>query len=454
MIAQNACNILFLKEIYYNKTYIWDRLLTYLLVRLRINRETQSKRLKNRIFWKEADPFWRLVYLAEIFSEDQSPLPSEPSSILLPKEQSLLCSRRSSVASLSHYPRTGQDRNVPFAQTQWRLPISDGTASLSEPDNAATVSFAHGAVGTGPIEKTARPNIVDDDRQAQCSSENHLRSRLDGSTVVRKTGIGGHRVQSGQERPAVVSSLAVFQRYHQGLLAGGAATRRCAHCHRRNRTSPGGFRQDPFLRQTQNYQGRQGVLRPQNCRISGIQEGAFCHRCPNDQAGQKETSGPDLQHLHLRHRNLGVYLPADQMEKGVSFYRGPSADSRGAVGTADAFFFGEIQLSGDGHESQDQSAQRLEVLQRPSRNRVDHQRTEGGLSAGEDPDEAFCGQRGIFSSAALRLQSCQLVQKALSAEGVSEVDAEKLTGSDSSGARRTDKARKQTDPQVPGELLE
>ena len=245
----------------------------------------------------------------------------------------------------------------------------------------------------------------------------------------------------------------MLQRPDQGLLAGGTPSRRCAYRHRRGRTSPGGFRQDPPLRQNQNYQRRQGILRSQDARISGIAEGAFCRRRPNDQAGQKETFGPDLQDLHLRHRNLGVYLPADQMEESVSFHRDPSADSRGAVGTADAFFFGEIQLSGDRHESQDQSAQCLEVLQRSGRDRVDHQGTEGGLPVGEDPDGVFCGQRCVFSSAAFRLQSGELVQTALSTEGVSENDAEKLTDANPSGAGRADQDRKQTNPEVPGELL-
>jgi hypothetical protein len=125
----------------------------------------------------------------------------------------------------------------------------------------------------------------------------------------------------------------------------------------------------------------------------------------------------------------------------------------GAVGPADAFFFGEIQLSGDRHGSPDQSAQRLEVLQRSGRDRVDHQRAEGGLPVGQNPDEVFCGQRGVFSSTVVRLQSGQLVQTALFAEGVSETDAEKLAGTDSSGAQRTDPDGKQTDPEVPSELL-
>jgi len=150
MIAHKACNILFSNELYYNKTYLSERLLTYLLVRLRINRETQSKRLKNRIFREESDPLWRPVSFAEIFSEAQSPLPSEPSSLLLPKEQSLLCGRRSSSSSLSHYPRAGANRNVPSPQAQRRLPIYDGTAGLPQPDHAATVSFAPGPDGAEP----------------------------------------------------------------------------------------------------------------------------------------------------------------------------------------------------------------------------------------------------------------------------------------------------------------
>jgi hypothetical protein len=453
MIPQNARNILFLKKLSYNKTYLSDRLLTYLLVRLRINRETQSKRLKNRIFREESDPFWRPISPPKIFSKDQSTLPSESSSVFLPTEQSLLYRRRSPGAFVSHHSRAGADRNVPSPQAQWRLPISDGIAGLSQSDHAATIPSAYGPDGAEPIEKTPQSVVVDDDPEARPSAENHFRSRLDGSAAVRKTGIGGYRVQSGQERPAVVSSFALFQRPNEGLLAGGAASRRHAHRHGRGRTSPGGFCQDSRLRQGQNCQGRQGILRPQDGRISGIEEGAFCDRRPLDQARQKEAFGPHLQDLHLRHRNLGVYLPADEMEEGVSFHRDPSADSRGAVGPADAFFFGEIQLSGDRHGSPDQSAQRLEVLQRSGRDRVDHQRAEGGLPVGQNPDEVFCGQRGVFSSTVVRLQSGQLVQTALFAEGVSETDAEKLAGTDSSGAQRTDPDGKQTDPEVPSELL-
>jgi len=195
MLAHNACNILFSNELYYNKIYLSERLLTYLLVRLRINLETQSKRLKNRIFRKESDSFWRLVSITKIFPENQSPLPSESSS----------------------------------SPTQWRLSISHRLASLSQSDDAATVPFAHGPVVAEPIKKTSRPNAVDDDLQTQRPPENHFRPRLYGSAAVWKTGNGDHRIQSGQKRPAVVSSLALFQRHHQGLLAGGTPSWRHAH---------------------------------------------------------------------------------------------------------------------------------------------------------------------------------------------------------------------------------
>jgi hypothetical protein len=89
MIAQNSQKSSRFKELWYSEAYFTNRLLTYFLIRLRIRHETQSQRLKDSFYRQEPNSLWSLVSPAEIFSENQSSLPSQPTSTIVSKKQSL-----------------------------------------------------------------------------------------------------------------------------------------------------------------------------------------------------------------------------------------------------------------------------------------------------------------------------------------------------------------------------
>ena len=95
----------------------------------------------------------------------------------------------------------------------------------------------------------------------------------------------------------------------------------------------------------------------------------------------------------------------------------------GTHGTTHPLFNGQVQLSGCCDKYETDPSQYVEVLQWPSCCGTDYQRTQGELSVRKNPNKTFFSQRGLFSYTFIFLQSHQLVQTALPANGVSKYDA-------------------------------
>jgi hypothetical protein len=169
------------KALWYNKQYFELSKLTCFLIRLRIKHETQSQTPKNSFYLQESDLLWRLISVAEIFSENQSSLPSQSKSFILSKEQPLKCYRGDFSASLSDHVRTGAHRNFSSAQTQWCVSISDGIAGISESDDIATFPFTHGSVSSQPIKEVSRQAAFPDDSETHLAQERYSRFRFHSS---------------------------------------------------------------------------------------------------------------------------------------------------------------------------------------------------------------------------------------------------------------------------------
>ena len=423
MISQNFLNCNNFSQFYYYNLHKSPCFLTYLLVRLRINDKTESKRIKNYIYKPKPDSFWRPLSSSEVLPENQSALPLKPEFKILPAEQSLQHCRRNSGASLSHHVGFGEDRNVSSPQAQWGLSVFDGHSCLSQSNHLKTLSSSDGAPGTSTIKKPSRQDPESDASKAKTPKKNHSRSRFNGSYSLWKARTGRDRLQSDEKRSEVLPSSSLFQRHHEGLLARGVAARRYSHLDGDHRSAAGIFFQDSHLGQSHHYQGRQRFLRPQDHRIFGIPENSVCRGSQGDQAHQEEAAFSLLPFIYFGFRRSRVFIPTHKMEKEISFYRDPPAHSGGAIRTTQSFFHGPIQLPGDGDKFKTQTHQCLEVLQRQGGGGADHQGTQSRLSLGKDSDKTLRRQRDLFSFAPFWVQSHQLVQTTLLAKGISEDDA-------------------------------
>jgi len=172
-----------------------------------------------------------------------------------------------------------------------------------------------------------------------------------------------------------------------------------------------------------HYPSRQGLLRPQDCGIFGIQESPFRHCCQTHKAYKEKIFNSILQEIFIRYRDCRVYVSTNRVEKGISFCGNKASYSRRPHRAAYPFLHWQIQLPDYCNKYEAQSSQYMEVLQWSSLCRTYYQRTKRGLPLCKNTDETFCSQRVLFSHPSVFLQSHKLVQTAMSTKGVSEHDA-------------------------------
>jgi len=79
--------------------------------------------------------------------------------------------RKKFYAPLSDHLGSGADRDISSAQTQWGVSISDGAAGVSESNDLATVSFAHGARSSRSFEKVARKDTFPHESETQAGQK-------------------------------------------------------------------------------------------------------------------------------------------------------------------------------------------------------------------------------------------------------------------------------------------
>lgn len=156
MIAQNSKNATEYAVFWYNEHYLRLMTLTYFLIRLTSDDKTQSKKLKNSVYWEKYNPFCWFIFTAKIFSKTQFTLLFIALYFILAKKQSLQHSRRNLSAFISHNIRAWTDRNFSYPQTQWSVSIYYRFAGISKSNNFKAFSFTAGINIPQQIKETSR----------------------------------------------------------------------------------------------------------------------------------------------------------------------------------------------------------------------------------------------------------------------------------------------------------
>ena len=163
---------------WYDIVHLRVIMLTYLLGRLRLCHEAQSKKLTNYLFWQTTDPLWWNIFVATICAKNQSSLSSLAIRSLLSTQQSIYYRRRDAGISLSHLFGHRTNRSHPPLKTQWSLPIPHWAAHVSNSNNLTALPASNGSRSPSPTQKTPRPLTVGNECKTQPSSTSNLRSGL------------------------------------------------------------------------------------------------------------------------------------------------------------------------------------------------------------------------------------------------------------------------------------
>ena len=416
-------------------------ILTYPFVRLRLCDETGSKEFTNQLFWPKINPLWRIIFASKVLPKDRPPFTPVPICSPASTEQSVYDRRGDAGVNLSHRSGIRTHRDHPSPKTKWGLPIPYGITRLPQPDYLEAFPLSDGSVSSPQVEDTPRSLSLFNDRGTQISNPGDLRSGLYGPRPLRPTGNGPGRIQSEKVGQAFLSPSSLFQWNHQRFLAWRTSPWRYSYGYRHSRTLGNLFHQITFLSQEHKYSSRQGFFRSQDYRIFGIPKSSFCDCRQVDQADKKKTLDPAIPQLFKRLTNLGVHLSANGMGKGIPFYSNQTPYPRRPNGTAKPFLHGQVLLAGPRNQYETHSSQWMEILQWSSLRRVDYQRTEGGLSLRENPNERFLSQQILFPHPFVRLQPHKLVQTTMLTCGVSKYDASDFKIAATSNSRGTDKIK-------------
>ena len=395
---------------------------TYFLIRI-LDHAIRPPKNYSHIRCKEPYPLWRNIFAASFLQTDTITPSFIPKAKIYSTQQSLQCRRGNVSVDLPHYLRARTDRSHPSLKTQWRLPIPHGITHLSQSHHFKALPSPNGSFSPSQVEETARQTSFVDDPKTQTSDQGDLRSGFDRPYPLWKTGNGPDRLQSKKVGPPFLSSPALFQWDPQGFLAGRTSPWRYPYRYWNRGTPEGILCQIASLCKDRNYPSRQGFLRSRDHRIPGIQKSPVCHCRQAYRSGQEKNFKLILSGPFIWSGDRRVYVSTHEMEKGISFCSDKASHPRRPYGTTHPLFNGQVQLSGYCDEYETDPSQYLEVLQWPSRCRTDYQRTQRGLSFRKNPDKIFCSQRGLFPYPLILLQSHQLVQATLLANGVSEYDA-------------------------------
>src|SRR6266700_1420154 len=412
---------------------LWLRDESYLGSRVRRDAK-RTKKTQNRIREREAHTLRGRLLAAPFFHSDRFEESSRYGDPFAAAKQSL--QRRRTVAGdpLSADSRSRTDRDNTSAASQWSLSILERALALPECYDSETISLASGAAGLAAVAATPRPVLAKDERGAAATAPIALRLGFHRADRLRKTRSRRCWLSPVQAGKKIVSSAALFRRTNERLLARRTASRSCLHWGRSARSAGRLFCQASHWRQTGYHSRRQGFLRPQDHCLAGAKKGSLCHGRQADSAHQAATLRLALSPSPGKRFDCAVLLSAIQMGSTLSVRSGATTPTGSTQRATDAVQVGSLLLSSVRHQSHVATTEPVALLQRPRGRGTDHSRTQRRLSLGQDPNALLPGQRNLFSSVAVGLQSGQLVQAAVSARRVPNRDAGDLTQPDLSDA--------------------
>jgi len=232
--------------------------LTYLKVRLRTDAKTHPTSCDCLVYGTEAHALRRRVPGAIVFQTTPTAETLAARRPVSSTQQSVQYCRGDLSLGVSYCPEYWSHRVDTVAQTQRCVSLPHRLGELSDANNITTFSPSHGLRSALPLSAPARQAACGHVCETQTLLDDDLRSGLHRPRLVRQTGDGPRGVQSPQAWQTIRSSVALFQRAYQRLLA--RRTARKGHAYSRRNALVVGSRlcQSPLPGQTHNHPSRQG----------------------------------------------------------------------------------------------------------------------------------------------------------------------------------------------------
>ncbi len=341
-----------------------------------------------------------------------------------PSTQGRLSSLRHDYGSSVYYhgwsSENQQDRNPPI---QWSIPFSVGASSLSRPIHASAIPqtvSSQNYPSTCCLARSASGQVV-------CSTQTQnlagLRFRFRGPNHLWQTSICPSRLQSQKTGQTLLSPDSMLRGPSSGVLAWFSTSWKLRCCYRGR-----AFYQSLSLQSSRDH-----------CPVSHPISGGFW--------AFQQKSGRTSRPRRLWLCDCGQTLPHDQIPGfGMPFPKTQKrlGDSRISISTSSLEGFPplyccstshprrscggqtthplqvqKICLPCLGHQFEDSSLESLEILRPEGHHRKECPGTPLRLSSGQDSNRRLGSQCSFLSHAAVGLQYCPLVQKAVSSQRVS-----------------------------------
>lgn len=231
------------------------------------------------------------------------------------------------------------------------------------------------------------------------------------------------RIQSAKERSTFISPIALFRISQERVPAWDIKTRKCLHFNWLGEIFGRMFGEDTTLYLSHSGASGFGFLRPQIYRIFRRQMYWLRHCSQTYAANKKEDWRIKISSFPERLGNFNIPISAARLEETSQVYSYSQKVTEEIRRTAKFIYAQTIFLSGFRKQSSTEAGKCLAFLQREGKHRKTHQRVKRRLCFSKDSNKKFSGKSDVFPFTSLGVQHCELVQKSLFAEKISEINS-------------------------------
>lgn len=228
-------------------------------------------------------------------------------------------------------------------------------------------------------------------------------------------------LQSPQTGKTLLLPVSLFRIQPPGILAGKPALGEYRSSKISQTYPKRMYSQITETRKKNSYPSRLTLLRPQIHRILRREKNWLHHRSNNNQANTRDNSSTKISSLQKRLGNSRIYLSATWLENSPSFCCSAKASARKprrSVST-ESLCNKRIRLQNYCNQSQIKTQTHLEFPQSKSKElRIKYQRAKEQLSINKNSNPELHSKYCLSSTAFVCLQYCQLVQAAMSTQGI------------------------------------
>lgn len=362
-------------------------------------------------------PLWWNVPNSVVLQKARLKVATAKLCAISPAQQPLHNRRITYSPSVYHNRWTGKTKLYTDTPIQWFIPSHSWLKEFSQCNYLEAFSLKTYSSSTATDTFSSRPFTSKNILLSKPTHQYNIGPRYHHSDCLWQVGGGSQRIQSPQAWSVIVSSIALFRSPHPRLLTREVLSwwrvyrLREEKVHRRSL----GQVTSPYLQDKNPW--RLQMVRPQNSASSRRTKDRLCHRSQTQPTHPAPSGRVTLSRIQKRLGGSRIQISTSPIYLSP-LHRSTQIPLRRKYCSAYTVYAKRLRLPCDSYKLRTSSRECLEILLRPSQDRVKYQRAKGGLLSFQDTHKKLFSKQGVFPSSFIRLQYSQLVQKIMSSASI------------------------------------